>query len=414
LNQISKISDMFSLTLDHAEATYLSDEHFIARRERIQNAYSPDGLANLKKRIEEYIAGQRELTALEFYLAFEQASVLVLLHTFLRRGERNRHANGLQQTYGDHIRLMMLGFDMFDRSDIGWLMKRRWRNPIDVEQAELEDSVKRYHDLKLSRSERIAIWIASALHDYGKIFRRGYGLDAEDAAPLCDTLVEALSPDGMVELIHYGIRNHDLIEHTVTGDTPACFIKEPIEGLPEDKRARALPMLALIQQIGAASLGEGRLARAKLDIYNACLSGDIVDDGSAEARFGRLLFGRQAVPDASAKARAGAVLAGLDDPDRTILMKLLDRTVVLGWNPVRENILAEEADDSKALSRLVRTLVLVGRLWSQRPAPPTHIVLARPQELAKCTRAGGDNGARLKNEDAATELLNGTSALILR
>ena len=127
MQQISKISDMFSLTLDHRDATYLSREDLIARRERVQNSYSPDGLANLKKRVDEYIAGQRELTAMEFYLAFEQASVLVLFHAFPRRGERNRHANGLQQTYGDHIRLMMLGFDMLDRSDIGWLMKRRWR-----------------------------------------------------------------------------------------------------------------------------------------------------------------------------------------------------------------------------------------------------------------------------------------------
>jgi hypothetical protein len=281
--QISQISDMFALTLDQGEATYLSPENLNLRRERIQNSYSPNGLANLKKRVDQYIAGERDLTAMEFYLAFEQASVLVLFHAFPRRGERNRHANGLQQTYGDNIRLMMLGFDKLDRSDIGWLMKRRWHDPIDVKKAELEDNVKRYHDLKLTPSERVAIWIASALHDYGKIFRRGYGLDAEDAAPLCDKLVQALAPDGMVELIHFGIRNHDLIEHAVTGDTPACFIKEPLDALPDTVRARAMPMLGLIQHIGAASLGEGRLTRAKLDIYNACLNGDIIADQSVEA-----------------------------------------------------------------------------------------------------------------------------------
>jgi hypothetical protein len=415
LNQVSKISDMFSLTLDHDEATYLSHENLIGRRERIQNSYSPDGLANLKKSIDEYIAGQRELTALEFYLAFEQASLLLLFHAFPRRGERNRHANGLQQTYGDHIRLMMLGFDMFDRSDIGWLMKRRWHDPVDVDQPELEDSIKRYHDLNLTRSEKAAYWTATALHDYGKIFRRGYGLDAEDAAPLCDKLVEVLAPDGMVELINYGIRNHDLIEHTVTGDTPARFIKEPIETLPEGVRARAMPMLALIQHIGAASLGDGRVSKSKLDIYNACLSGDIVADDSVEARLGRFLFGAKAVPDASAKARASAVLAGLTAADRTPLTKLLDGTLVLGWNNVREAILADEDDNmSKALPRLVKTLLLVGRSWSEQSTRPSHVVLARPQELAKCTRPGADNGARPKNEDKATQLLNGASALILR
>jgi hypothetical protein len=415
LNQISKVSDIFSLTLDHTEATYLSHENFIERRDRIENAYSPVGLANLKKRVDEYIAGQRELTAMEFYLAFEQASALMLFHAFPRAGERNRHANGLQQTYGDHIRLMMLGFDMLDRSDIGWLMERRWRNPIDVEQPQFEDSIKRYHDLNLSRSEPVAIWTASALHDYAKIYRRGYGLDAEDAVPLCDKLIEVLSPDGMVEFIRYGIRNHDLIEHTVTGDTPARFIKEPIETLPEGVRTRALPMLALIQHIGAASLGDGRISKSKLDIYNACLSGDIVADESVEARLGRFLFGPQAVPDASAKARAGAVLAGLNAADRTLLTKLLDGTPVLGWNNVREAILADEDDDeSKAVPRLVKTLLLVGRSWSEQSTRPSHVVLARPQELAKCTRPGSDNGARLKNEDKATQLLNGASALILR
>jgi hypothetical protein len=310
---------------------------------------------------------------------------------------------------------MMLGFDMLDRSDVGWLMKRRWHDPIDVGQEELEDSVKRYHDLKLNPSEKVALWTASALHDYGKIFRRGYGLDAEDAAPLCDNLIQALAPEGMVELIHYGIRNHDLIEHSVTGDAPACFIKEPLEALPDDVRARAMPMLGLIQHIGAASLGEGRLTRAKLDIFNACLSGDIVADESVEARLGRLLFGGEAVPDASATARAGAVLAGLDDADRTILRKLLDRTTVLGWREVRENILSEEDDDADAaLPRLIKGLLLIGRFWSERTARPTHVVLARPQELAKSTRPNGDNPARAKNEDVVTELLNGAHALILR
>jgi hypothetical protein len=80
--QISKISDMFSLTLDQGEATYLTRENLNLRRDRIQNSYSPDGLASLRKRVDEYIAGKRELTAMEFYLAFEQASVLVLFHAF--------------------------------------------------------------------------------------------------------------------------------------------------------------------------------------------------------------------------------------------------------------------------------------------------------------------------------------------
>ena len=409
MNEISRISDMFSLTLDHGEATYLSREEATARKQRVERAYSADGVARLKSVLDDFIGEARELTALDFYLAFEQASLLVLLHAFPRPGERNRHANGLQQTYGDHIRLMMLGFDRYDQSDVDWLMSRRWRDPLDVDLAGIEASVALYHSLKLNRSERAAIWIAAALHDYGKLFRRGYGLDAEDAAPLCATLIEALSPVGMSELIHYGVRNHDLIEHTVTGDTPACFITEPLAELPGHVRHRALPMLALIQQIGAASLGEGRLAKAKLDIYNACLAGDIVDDESVEARLGRLLFGPQAVPEPAAKARAGEILARLGDADRAGLLALLDRTVVLGWKAVRKEI-QWEAGERDATARLVAALLLIGKLWSQASGPPAHVVLARPKELVK--RIGG--GARPGADDVTTALLNGTSALILR
>jgi hypothetical protein len=276
LMQISQISDMFALTLDQGEATYLSPENLNLRRERIQNSYSPNGLANLKKRVDQYIAGERDLTAMEFYVAFEQASVLVLFHAFPRRGERNRHANGLQQTYGDHIRPMMLGFAKLDRSDIGWLMKRRWHDPIDVKKAELEDNVKRYHDLKLTPSERVAIWTASALHDYGKIFRRGYGLDAEDAAPLCDKLVQALAPDGMVELIHFGIRNHDLIEHAVTGDTPACFIKEPLDALPTPCAPAPCPCSGSFNTLALRAWGKdgsrGRNSTSTMPVSMAILS----------------------------------------------------------------------------------------------------------------------------------------------
>jgi hypothetical protein len=288
MNLMTKTEDLFSLTLDHSEATYLDREKLLERQRRVQAAFDPKGLADLKTMVDAYIAGTRDLSAMEFYLEFEQACALVLFHTLPRRGERNKHANGLQQTYGDHIRLMMLGFDKFDESDMDWVMTRRWMDPISIERPELEESVQRYLDLKFSRSEKVAVWITSALHDYGKIFRRGYGLDAEDAAPLCEDLVEALAPDGMSELIHYGIRNHDLIEYTISGDTPASFITAPLMDVPESVRDRAMPMLGIIQHIGAASLGEGRLSGAKLEIYNACCDGSIVADGSIAARLARL------------------------------------------------------------------------------------------------------------------------------
>ncbi len=414
MNVISKSGNLFALALDHGEATYLERDELLARRDRVRHAYDPAGLENLKAMTSDYIAGRRDLTAMEFYLELEQASLLILFHTLPRRGARNMHANGLQQSYGDHIRLMMLGFDKFDQFDIDWLVSRRWQTPIDVGRSELEESMRRYHDLDLAPSEKVAMWITSALHDYGKIFRRGYGLDAEDAAPLCKDLVEGIAPEGMSELIHYGIRNHDLIEHTVTGDTPAGFITAPLAELPEQVRPRALPMLALIQHIGAASLGEGRLSKAKLDIYTACLDGTIVASGDSETRLGRLIFGGRAVPDPDATARAAEWSAGMAGQDRRVLLDLLDRTVLHGWSAVRSRILDEEGDDGDPIARLVRTLVLVGRLWSGTSPVPTHVVMARPQELVKCTAAGGCGDLRPNGEDKTTELLNGAVALILR
>ena len=413
-SDFTQSSDFFALALEQGEATYLNHDKLMERQTRVKQAYAPEGLVQLKTMVDAFTSGQADLTAMQFYLELEQASLLVLFHTLPRRGERNKHANGLQQTYGDHIRLMMLGFDMFDQSDIEWLVRRRWQKPVTVDREQLEASIQRYHDLKLSPSEKVAVWIASALHDYGKIFRRGYGLDAEDAAPLCADLVDALAPAGTKELIHYCIRNHDLIEHTVTGSTPTGFITEPLLDIPVEVRPRAMPMLALIQHIGAASLGEGRLAKSKLDIYNACFDGTIVADGSLEARLGRLLFGATAVPDPAATHRASVVLNQVNAEDRAIIMHLLDQTVLHGWSAVREQILEEDNDEAISLPRMIDTLALVGNIWSNTQPIPQHVVMARPHLLAKCTAGGDGKAARSNADDKSTRLLNGAEALILR
>lgn len=412
MNVMTSTRDLFSLTLDHSEATYLNNAALMDRQRRVQAAYDPEGLSRLKEMVDAYIAGESELSAMDFYLEFEQATCLVLFHTLPRRGERNKHANGLQQTYGDHIRLMMLGFDKFDENDMDWVMTRRWMDPISIERPELETSVQRYLDFDFTKSEKVAIWITSALHDYGKIFRRGYGLDAEDAAPLCEDLVEALAPEGTAELIHYGIRNHDLIEYTISGDTPASFIKAPLADVPEHVRHRALPMLGIIQHIGAASLGEGRLSGAKLEIYNACCDGSIVEDGSIAARLGRMLYGPTAVPDADATAKAQVALDGLDADRRARFEDVLADTVLLGWEPVHEMITEAEADEASAVSRQFEALDLVHTLWTQNGSPE-HVVFARPHEMVKSTASDGDK-SRAGNEDTMADLLNGAKALILR
>jgi hypothetical protein len=412
MNLMTKTEDLFSLTLDHSEATYLDREKLLERQRRVQAAFDPKGLADLKTMVDAYIAGTRDLSAMEFYLEFEQACALVLFHTLPRRGERNKHANGLQQTYGDHIRLMMLGFDKFDESDMDWVMTRRWMDPISIERPELEESVQRYLDLKFSRSEKVAVWITSALHDYGKIFRRGYGLDAEDAAPLCEDLVEALAPDGMSELIHYGIRNHDLIEYTISGDTPASFITAPLMDVPESVRDRAMPMLGIIQHIGAASLGEGRLSGAKLEIYNACCDGSIVADGSIAARLGRMLYGPRAVPDAQATAKAQAQLDAMDAGVRADLEALLEDTVLLGWEPIYDMVEETETDEAASVARQIKALEITHQLWSDA-GKPEHVVYARPHLLVKAAGADGDT-SRAGNEDTMADLLNGAKALILR
>jgi hypothetical protein len=45
-------------------------------------------------------------------------------HTILRDGPRNRSRDGLQQSYGDHNRLLMLGLDRLLAGDVEWYEDR--------------------------------------------------------------------------------------------------------------------------------------------------------------------------------------------------------------------------------------------------------------------------------------------------
>ena len=52
-----------------------------------------------------------DLTGLELYYALERSTPLLQFHAILRDGPQNRDGSGLQQSYGDHNRLLMLGLD---------------------------------------------------------------------------------------------------------------------------------------------------------------------------------------------------------------------------------------------------------------------------------------------------------------
>lgn len=408
-NTVQKLMDadnLFKLAELQPEASTLNDSAKQHRMQQIQQAYNPDALAKLRTELDKFSQGDRALTALNFYLEFEKCSPLVLFHTFPRKGIRNLNNNGIQQSYGDHVRLLLLGFDMFDQSDIDWLMTRLWGSPADTTPSDLEDIVDAYHKLSLDPTTKAAIWIIAALHDYGKIFRRGFGLDAEDAEPLCKGLLAELADPALHDFIQFGIRHHDLIEYVITGETPCHFISEPASMLEGQLKKASMPMLALIQFIGAASLGEGRITKEKREIYHACMNGEITKDHSTSARLGRLLFGTQVLPSQTHKLQAENCLRDLNELDRLVLTSMLEIAVLHDWTDVRTSVLAQSKYEPEAVSTMLDSLIGAAKMWKDSYADHTHVVFENPDAAI--------NG--FKQEEIAplsTRLLNGSQALII-
>jgi hypothetical protein len=319
----------------------------------------PDAVAAT---IEEFRSGSRALTGLELYYELERATPLLGFHLMLRQGPQNRTNSGLQQSYGDHNRLLMLAIDKLLDGDLDW-----YRSRLDevgaVGDEELLTCFEAVDALQLTPDLVLALWLGGALHDCGMLLGRGSHVDVEDGVTLSRDVVRTFVPDGLHEFTYFVIRHHDYIKGVFLGEVPAGFIAHDLGRLAPELRRVALAALGVVQVAGAASLGDGRLGAFRLGIFRRCAAGDALAQPSATTRLGRLL---EAVPDAAEPpaADAAARLAALDEHGSAEVERFLDGTPLHGWHRIADGL---DRDDR------MRLLVDLVGLWLASPAE--HVVL---------------------------------------
>jgi hypothetical protein len=265
--------------------------------------------------IDAYLDGSGDLTGLDLYYALERSTSLLSFHTMLRGGPRNRERNGLQQSYGDHNRLLMLGLDRLVAGDLDW-----YRERVDPSDPVPDEALRRcfaaVSALGLSREALVAFWLAASLHDCGMLCGRGAYVDVEDGVPLSRPLIEALCPAALPDLATFVLHHHDYIKGVFLGEVPAALVADDLARLPDSQRRLALAALGCVQVAGAASLGEGRLGPQRIEIFDCCFDGTALDDRTRSTRVARLL-------DTDTAAEL--------DP---ALQSFLDRAAVHGWQRV--------------------------------------------------------------------------------
>lgn len=378
------------------------------RAERIRATVDWGALALLREAILDHVAGRAPLTALRVHYKLEKSTPLLLLHLILRKGRRNRHDNGLQQTYGDHTRLLLLGIDMLDGRDTGWYLTRL-AAAEGLGEADIDAAIARYHAFPMSAMDRVVLWLAASMHDYGKLYWRGEGLDADDALHLCQPILDEIVDPGTHGVLAFCIRNHDYIEHVLNGQVPVPFITRQRDELPADARGFALRCLGIIQLAGAASLGEGRLTRKKMGIYLALMDGSLVEDASPACRLARLLSGERLVVEEPARERARDLLAGLDESERRTVDDFLGHATLIGWPRVREELLAAEAEED-AVRTAWEAIRQAAATWEHAGADCQHVVL-ESGATGPWTRRGRNEPDPLDAQ--RVRLLNGCEALML-
>src|SRR5262245_30391417 len=143
--------------------------------------------AHVRPTVEAFCRGDTTLSGLALYYELERATPLLEFHTMLRDGPRNLDANGLQQSYGDHNRLLMLGLDKLLHGDLEWYRRRVDADdpPTDADLAEVVDTASR---VNISRDALVALWLAGALHDCGMLAGRGPAVDVEDGVVLASEI----------------------------------------------------------------------------------------------------------------------------------------------------------------------------------------------------------------------------------
>jgi hypothetical protein len=266
----------------------------------------------------------------------------------LRDGERNRAHSGLQQSYGDHNRLLMLGLDRLIAGDLDWYRTRM--DPADpVDDDALRRCFAAVAALGLPRDTLVALWLAGALHDCGMLCGRGASVDVEDGVVLARPLLDLLCPAELCALATFVLHHHDNIKGVFTGEVPTGLVADDLAALPSDQRAVALAALGFVQVAGAASLGEGRLGSFRVGIFDRCVDGTALDDRTATTRLRRLLG-----PD------PGAPTAGVG-----ALEQFLAHGTVHGWQRVAVEL--SPAERASLLTELAAA-------WSTSGAD--HLVLA--------------------------------------
>jgi hypothetical protein len=352
-------------------STTSTDEQ-AARLARLDQLVNLSMLDRLNQQGKEYVAGERSLSGLAVCRGLEQSTPLLLLNLIIRNGARNRLDSGLQQTYADHTRMLAYGIDQLLAGETAWLCGRIWPSS-GVSEADVARCVELAAKLDLDRRQRFGLWLAASLHDYGKLYGRRNGLDPEDGVAMVAPLLSRIEPVGdLTELILFAVRNHDVIESVTTGSTPAAFIGEQLRRLPADQRELAMASLGIIQFAGAASLGMGRVVPSKVEIFEQCLSGEIIVDESADRRAGALCSASQRADHHFVTVHGARRTAVVDDP-RT--RDFLTRVVLQGWEELREEVWSSHRDGGDPFAELGELLNGLAGLMATEAPDGRHLVI---------------------------------------
>ena len=354
----------------------------------VQLAVDPLRVEAVAAEVNGFLHNGAPLTGLDLYYALERTTPLRDFHTVLRSGPQNRVRSGLQQSYGDHNRLLLLGLDKLIEGDLAWY-RERLVQPGAVDDDRLRACFTAVQSLGLTKPACVALWLGAALHDCGMLGGSDGTVDVEDGVVLADEVLDALCPPDLQPLASFAIRNHDYIRNVFLGEVPSGFITKQLEDLAPELRATATAALGMIQVAGAASLGEGRLSEFRVAIFERCFDGSALADHSTGTRLARLL---------SAGAESVAPLQPVDVSPQPVLEPLLQRVPLHGWHKAANGI----ADDGAAK---VAALSVLAARWARSGAD--HIVLARGLRIPD-----GIDESWCPSTSEAT-LLNGTTALVV-
>lgn len=343
----------------------------------IKNNYDPELVSYLKSKVNAYVKGENDLSGLEFYKLLEFGTYQVLFHTIERKRERNRLNNGLQQTYGDHIKIFLFGLDKLKERNLDWFRSRIVKDE-QIEDAEIMRFFDSFELEKKDRRLEIALWIATAFHDYGKLLGKKYGLDAEDSESLAGPIIEALLESQFQEFTKYLIRNHDSIEYIFNGESPVQVLLNELKQIDSELQSEAVKMLGIIQLVGASSLGEGRITERKFTIYNNCSKDYLEANKDPKIRLYRLLYGETFEVPENYEGKLSASLDAFNTDTQASILNFLDKVLIRNWEKLKEEWL--EDDNQRAVSFLAS---LAGLWQSTFNEQVDYFIFSKPIDRAK-------------------------------